>query len=101
MTIETKKRQNNLTMTSCQRIVTTLSFFGFLANSEQSKFLGTSYFIATTSERCLSHLDTNSDIFAMRYIGQSHIGIRWNVATTIQVGWLCLRTYETPEQHLK
>ena len=53
-------------MTSCWRIVTTLSFFEFLGNLEQSKFLGTSYFIATTSQRCLSHLDTSSDIFGMR-----------------------------------
>ena len=61
-----KETQYNLTMTSCHRIATTLSFFGILANLEQSKFLGTSYFIATTSQRCLSHLDTSSDIFAMR-----------------------------------
>ena len=28
--------KKKLTMTSCQKIVTSLSFFGFLANSEQS-----------------------------------------------------------------
>ena len=30
-----KKRQKNLTLTSCRKILTSLSFFGFLANSEQ------------------------------------------------------------------
>ena len=36
LTRETKKRQKNLTLTSCRKIVTSLSFFGFLANLEQS-----------------------------------------------------------------
>ena len=36
-TRKTKQRQKRkLTITSCQKIVTSLSFFGFLANSEQS-----------------------------------------------------------------
>ena len=36
MTRETKPRQKFLTMTSCREIVTSLTFFGFLANLEQS-----------------------------------------------------------------
>ena len=36
MTRETKQRQKKLTMKSCRKIVTSLSFFGFLANLEQS-----------------------------------------------------------------
>ena len=31
-----KQSQKNLTMTSCRKIVTSLSFFGFLTNLEQS-----------------------------------------------------------------
>ena len=37
LTRETKKRQKNLTLTSCRKIVTSLPFFGFLANLEQSR----------------------------------------------------------------
>ena len=36
LTRKTKKRQKNLTLTSCRKIVTSLSFFGFLANLKQS-----------------------------------------------------------------
>ena len=32
---KTKQRQKNLTLTSCRKIVTSLSFFGFLTNLEQ------------------------------------------------------------------
>ena len=35
MTREAKQRQKHLTMTSCQKIVRSLSFFEFLANLEQ------------------------------------------------------------------
>ena len=35
-TRETQQLQKNLTLTSCQKIVMLLSFFGFLANLEQS-----------------------------------------------------------------
>ena len=37
LTKETKQLPKNLTMTPCRKIVTSLSFFGFLANLEQSK----------------------------------------------------------------
>ena len=36
LTRATTARQKILTMTSCRKIVTSLSFFGFLANLEQS-----------------------------------------------------------------
>ena len=36
LTRETKQRQKNLTMTSPQQIVTSLSFFQFMANLEPS-----------------------------------------------------------------
>ena len=36
LTIETKQRQKNVSMVSCQKIVTSLSFFQFMANLEQS-----------------------------------------------------------------
>ena len=36
LTRETKQRQKKLKMTSCRKIVTSSSFFGFLANLEQS-----------------------------------------------------------------
>ena len=34
---ETKQRQKKLTMTSCRRVVTSLSFFRFMANLEQPR----------------------------------------------------------------
>ena len=34
---ETKQCQKSLTMTSCQKIVTSLSFFQFMANLDQSR----------------------------------------------------------------
>ena len=46
--IETKQRQNNLTLMSCQKIVTSLSFFGFLANLEQSAKFEVSSIILTS-----------------------------------------------------
>ena len=36
MTTEKRQRQKKLTMTSCQKIVTPLSFFQFVANLNQS-----------------------------------------------------------------
>ena len=36
MTRETKQSQKNFALTSCQKIKASLSFFGFLANLEQS-----------------------------------------------------------------
>ena len=36
MTKATKQRQKKLTLTSCQKIMTSLSFLGFLSNLEQS-----------------------------------------------------------------
>ena len=37
LTKETRERQKKLTMMSCQQIVTSLSFFQFMANLEQSR----------------------------------------------------------------